>query len=73
MKFMCIYTLNVEGKTNAGLLSGDPLNIRKKCDVHYIGTELALLAQMNLPFITSTKELCRLAAFLVLQDYSPSN
>ena len=45
MKFMCIYTLNVEGKTNAGLLSGDPLNIRKKCVVHYNGTELALLAQ----------------------------
>ena len=45
MKFMWINTLNVEEKKIAGLLSGDPLNIRKKCVVHYIGTELALLAQ----------------------------
>ena len=41
---MCIFTLNVEEKTNAGLLSDDPLDIRKKCVMHYIGTELALLA-----------------------------
>ena len=40
--------LMLKKKINTGLVYGDPWNIKTKCVVHYIGTELAIFAHPHI-------------------------